>query len=183
MNIFWDWDRTLGKQPFWNKLTQEDEGFQQDVATLFASNAITLWMRGEISFDQVQGEFLSRYDMDFLKERVASDWLSSDAIDTTLLEEIKERYPAANQYIVTDNMDIFEYYVQANHAFFDQFETIYNSSRYGVLKSDNNGLFEKVLGDLAVDSFAGDILIDDSQENCATFTRLGGMAINTPPAR
>lgn len=183
MRIFWDWDRTLGTKPFWHKLTDEDSDFAVRLTDLFASDDVRPWMRGAIRFEDIHSKFLKGYDLVYLRERLAKDWQVADVFNDKLWSYYVELYPDAKHYVVTDNMDVFNDFVAANPAFFERFEKVYNSSDYGVLKSDHESLFGLIRKDLGDISFVGDLLLDDSAENCETFKSLGGNAIVVDKAR
>ncbi len=183
MRIFWDWDRTLGTKPFWSKLAAEDSGFAKHLDNVFASAMIGDWMRGRANFDDIHEVFLQGYDKNYLRRRLVEDWPVSDVFHEDLWNHYTSLYPGATHYIVTDNMDVFDDFVNANQSIFARFGKVYNPSSYGVLKSDHEGLLYAVMQEMGLTSFDGDLLLDDSLENCETFKSLGGSAIVVDKAR
>lgn len=136
MRIFWDWDRTLGIKAFWYKLASEDADFAACLANLFMSSDVQPWMRGAIGFDAISSRFLGNYDANYLRERLVKDWNVADVFNFQLWGQFTALYPDAKHFVVTDNMDVFNDFVDANGSFFERFEKVYNSSDYGALKSD-----------------------------------------------
>lgn len=161
----------------------EDSDFAKCLDDVFASAMIGDWMRGRVNFDDIHDVFLKEYDKDYLRRRLVEDWQIDDVFNEDLWDYYKNFYPNATHYIVTDNMDVFGDFVNANQSFFARFEKVYNSSEYGVLKSDHEGLLYMAMQEIGIASFDGDLLLDDSPENCETFKSFGGSAIVVDKAR
>lgn len=175
--IFWDWDGVLGTKKFWHKSVQRDAVLADFAATLFADKELVRrWMRGE-SLEVLLHEDDMPYATKQLREMVKNDWQGTEAINVSLFSAIAGLYPGAKQYIVTDNMDIATDFFNTNEFVKDNFAKVFSSSDYGVLKNDSPSLYEKVLAELDMASFADCLCFDDSETNCRAFRRLGGEAV------
>ena len=175
--IFWDWDGVLGTRKFWHKSVQHDAVLADFAATLFADKELVRrWMRGE-SLEELLREDDMPYPSSRLREMVRADWQGTEVINVSLFSAIAGLYPGAKQYIVTDNMDIATDFFKTNEFVKDNFAKVFNSSDYSVLKEDSPSLYEKVLAELDMASFAGCLCFDDSEINCHAFRRLGGEAV------
>ncbi len=175
--IFWDWDGVLGLRRFWYKTGLDDEKLLSFKDFLFADKERTQeWMRGKTSIGQLAREHGADFTRVELGRLLVRDW-SQDAVNESLFEKVSARHPAAKHYIVTDNMDVFNDFVQSSTFVQYNFERVFNSADYGLLKDDEPGLYETVLGKLGMQSFGGCLVLDDSETNCRRFEQLGGRAI------
>lgn len=74
-------------------------------------------------------------------------------------------------------MDCFNRFTKPALQLEKYFSFIFNSCDFGVLKNDTSsgGLFKKVC-DMHKFDIKKSVLLDNSEENCAIFTKLGGRA-------
>lgn len=175
--IFWDWDGVLGLRRFWYKTGLDDAKLLSLKNFLFVDKERTReWMRGKKSAEQLAQECSTDFTRAELGRLLVQDW-KEDAINEVFFKQVSNRYPAAKHYIVTDNMDVFNDFAQSNVFVRNNFLRVFNSSDYGVMKDDEPSLYEAVLRELSMQSFAGCLALDDSATNCQRFEELGGNAI------
>ena len=176
--IFWDWHGVLGVHGFWHKSAKVNDEVAKLTSYVFSDKQLVNdWMRGTTSIEQLIDEAHANVSKSQLAELLDLDWAASAAINTQLVSAIKAVYPDSRHVIVTDNMDVFTDYYKQNTYIAQHFERVFNSTEYKVLKDDKPGLFERVLGELELESFEGCLLLDDSESNCERFRSLGGDAI------
>lgn len=175
--IFWDWHGVLGMHGFWYKSVQSNDQLRLLATYAFSDKRrIDAWMRGDISIEKIISLSGARIKHDDLAGYFTRDWGSTGVINVALFSAIKGLYPDARHVIVTDNMDVFDEYAAKNSYLSKNFDGIYSSSVYGVLKGDEQGLFELVKSKLHLDSFEECFLFDDSVINCDRFRSLGGLS-------
>jgi FMN phosphatase YigB (HAD superfamily) len=176
--VVWDWHGVLGVHGFWHKAAKENKEVARLAGYIFSDKErVYGWMRGEVSIQNLLTKTSAELSKEELAEHLLSDWGVSDAINTQLVSAVKSIYPNARHVIVTDNMDVFSDYAKKNTYIAQNFERIFNSYEYGVLKDDQNGLFESAMSELGLSSFEDCLLLDDSPTNCQRFESLGGKAI------
>ena len=175
--IFWDWDGVLGTQRFWQKSMLKDEKLLAFTNFLFSEKERTReWMRGARDVAGLAEEYGTAFTRMELGSLLAHDW-AYQAINETIFNDMQAANPVAKHYIVTDNMDVFNDFAQSNAFVRNNFVRVFNSSDYGVLKDDDPSLYEIVLCELGLSSFAGCLVVDDSATNCKRFQELGGRSI------
>ena len=176
--IFWDWDGVLGMQKFWHLTSQHDDRLRQFSETVFRNKALVQkWMRGQTTLADIIKVQRFAMTAETLAEILRRDWQDDAAINKRRFAEIAGQHPSAKHYIATDNMDIFAKFAKSNDFIQQNFVKVYNSAECGVLKDDEPGLFEYILGDLKLEDFSDALLVDDSPTSCERFRKLGGRAI------
>lgn len=176
--VVWDWHGVLGLHGFWHKAANNDREVAALADYIFSSKAtVSSWMRGEITIANLIDESGLKLTQQVLASHLLKDWGETDSINTQLVSAIKGIYPEARHIVVTDNMDVFSEYVKSNKYITKNFERIFNSSDYGLLKDDSPGLFEHVMTELSLKSLEGCLLLDDSTTNVQRFRELGGEAV------
>ena len=170
--IFWDWHGTLSKAEF-----------SFDMTDIFARpEYFDLWMRGQVTADEVMKEFAPDYSRQQMAEDLGKEWRGTETLNHSLMQEVRERYPHAVWYIVTDNTDVFTDYFNQNDSLKELFRGVFNSADYGVLKTDNPSLYQKAIEELGNMDPANILAVDDSPEKLAMFSSLGGHAWLVEPA-
>ena len=173
--VFWDWYGVLGLKGLWHKSSKTNPEIARFVTYAFADkNRFRRWMRGQLSIDTLVQESGARLHTTELVQYMAEDWESDDIFNTELYTNIRHRYPQADHYIITDNVDIFGEYARTNRLMAQYFKGIFNSADLGCLKSDSPGLFEAARQSLGLTTYQGCLLLDDRTVNCERFESLGG---------
>ena len=99
-------------------------------------------------------------------------------ISPEILQAISDLSKNNTAILITDNMDCFNRFTKPALQLEKYFSFIFNSCDFGVLKDDTTfgGLFKKVC-DMHKFDITKSVLVDNSEENCAIFTKLGGRAL------
>lgn len=177
--IFWDWHGVLGYRGFWHKSSKTNPEIANFTNYAFATHErVESWMRGTTTFKFLLAASGAEMSLEELLHTFLQDIMDADAVNITLLNTVQQLYPLAKHYLVTDNMDIFNDYLARCQGMSDRFSAIFNSTDYGVLKSDVPGLFHIVQQKLGLSTYESCLLIDDSPINCQRFESLGGSSIN-----
>jgi hypothetical protein len=199
--IFSDWHGVLSRDPFWTSIRNSathplHAQLEAGMAGVFdpARNIANEWMKGLLSSDQVIAEMgihlHGRFRDDFLARRLDLD-CGRMKVNAELFEVLRLIRAEAMVVIATDNMDCFarafEHARRRRRRPKQERETLADwavicddiicSSQAGALKSeDPQTFFGPWLAAHGV-GFTDAVLIDDRADNCAAFTRQGGMAI------
>src|SRR5688572_6591362 len=114
--IIWDWHKVLGMRGFWHRSVETDPAIGKAVGYLFGPGVdIDDWMRDTTNLDQLLPQSGLSVDKQQLLDALKADWGDAEIVNLALLSAIRQLYPTADHYIVTDNMDIFADYAKQNH--------------------------------------------------------------------
>jgi len=175
--IFWDWHGVLGNKGFWysNKNNEQIKKF-----TNFAFSSqyqIEKWMRNQVTLVQLIKLSGARITEHELTQQLMDELFKDHAINVKYFESIKNKYPTALHVLTTDNMDVFDTFLEQSDFIKQNFAATFNSCNFGSLKKDTPSLFNFAKDQLGIKNFAHTLLIDDSVDNCKSFIDLGGNAI------
>lgn len=177
--VLFDFHNTLSNGSFYI-VSGKKTGAEINKKIFSAKNYENLkeWMRGEINY-KVFNKIVSKQtgvSANKLNELLIVS-MKQFKYNTRLLNfagEIKKK--GVITAIITDNMDVFEKHIASDKDFAANFDYIFSSSRFGLLKDDSEGKFFKVaLKELGVE-IENCLLIDDSKKTCELFEKNGGSA-------
>ena len=164
-HIFWDWHGVLGLSGFWSKSSKIVDEVAKFTSYVFSEeHLIKSWMLGDKSISELVEESEISLSSEYLTDLLISDWKDSGAVNIALFSSIKALYPQASHSIITDNMDVFTYYVATDSFLKENFVSIFNSCQYKKLKQNKPGLFESAMKELGFQSFAGCLMLDDNKQ-------------------
>ena len=176
--LFIDFDGTICFDLFWRSL---DSKIKQKITDfLFVSNQelINRWMMGSYNSEEIHSKLSDALEVDY---EYVWDVFIKDCKEMTirartidLLQEARQTYRTV---LITDNMDCFDRFTAPSLDLYNYFDCIENSYNYGMLKSEQGGGFFKKVLHLRQINIEDAILIDNSNDNCAAFERLGGKSI------
>lgn len=177
-NIFIDFDGTICFDYFWRSAPQEvnkiiTKFLFQDNTTLIEN-----WMRGNLSSKNIVTLIAENTGLDY---DLIYDILVKDCqnmyISPELLQAISDLGKNNTTILITDNMDCFNHFTKPALRLEKYFSYVFNSYDFGILKDDttSGGLFKKVC-DIYKFDITKSVLVDNSEENCTIFTKLGGRA-------
>lgn len=177
-NIFIDFDGTVCFDYFWRSAPQEVNKIITKF--LFQDNVqlIENWMRGKLLSEDIATLIAKNTGLDY---DLIYDILVKDCqnmyISPELLQAISDLGKNNTTILITDNMDCFNRFTKPALQLEKYFSFIFNSCDFGILKDDttSGGLFKKVC-DIYKFDITKSVLVDNSEENCTIFTKLGGRA-------
>lgn len=157
--ILFDFDGTLSNGRFYSTLSESDpvlfKKIQQKVFTKDNWELLSSWMRGEIDYEEFNKKISEMLNVstdllnDALIESVKKMSLNQDLFNFA----VEQRAKGIQTAVFTDNMDVFEEVFVVENKLDENFDHIFSSSTYGMLKDDNDGEFL----DLVVQKFGVDI--------------------------
>lgn len=200
--VFVDWHGVLSKDPFWLSIIGKSlhplrPQLQWGLDKLFSRQSkMHAWMKGMISSEDIISDMAirtgRRYRNDFLSRTLLLD-CAQMRVDMEVLEVLRKIKPLSLVVLATDNTDSFarsfhqihrrraraksepEGLVLAQCAHI--FDDILCSSDVGQLKAeDTAAFFGPVLSNYKL-RFSDALLIDDRADNCESFQKQGGSAI------
>lgn len=182
--LFCDFDGTLCHDRYWRKLPSDK---YEKVQKLLFRNDTTLindWMRGKYSSEEIN-QFVSQkigmpseelWDV-FVKD-CRTMKVSKKALG--MLNRLRDHYTVI---LLSGNMDSFSRFTQPALGLENYFDYISNSFHEGMHKTDNGGeLFLKYAEKYNV-PIQNCIIIDDSENACKVFNKLGGTTYLITKAR
>lgn len=178
-NIFIDFDGTICFDYFWRSAPQEvnkiiTKFLFQDNTTLIEN-----WMRGNLSSENIVTLIAENTGLDY---DLIYDILVKDCqnmyISPKLLQALSDCGKNNTTILITDNMDCFNRFTKPALRLEKYFSYVFNSYDFGILKDDttSGGLFKKVC-DIYKFDITKSVLVDNSEENCTIFTKLGVRAV------
>lgn len=203
--IFVDWHGVMSTDPFWESVlaqkTKLGSGLRIHLSKLFRSDTeiVDRWMRGEVTTSEVveptRRHFGKNHGSDFLERRIVEDcrMMSVDGDLASLFASLRDRVLIV---LATDNTAEFETAFRAAkgaptgrpndqtpitptlNRIARNFDDILCSASIGVLKAENPDVFFGTWLSQHSMPIYNSLLIDDRQDNCQAFRRLGGRAIN-----
>lgn len=138
--------------------------------------SINRWMRADVNLDDILSQILSNNNLT-REELIHSleTGCRQFKLESRLLDLAKDLgAKGVKTVLLTDNMDVFDIYLQPHYRFDQYFNFVINSFTHKLLKRE--GLLEvarKTIGDV---SFSNALLIEDSVKTCDYFKSLGGDA-------
>lgn len=183
--LFIDFNGVISYNPFWITIKDPEhklnKHFQVIEEFIFRKDKdiVLSWMSGELTTEEVHERLrvalnIPVNEIDEIKKLFIEECKSIDISAKVLymLSELKKYY---HIILVTDNMDTFSRFTVPNNTYFnDVFDEIHDSYIRGTFKkSDNGKLFLEVSERYNV-PIEYCTLIDDSKNNCACFSELGG---------
>lgn len=177
-NIFIDFDGTICFDYFWRSVPQEIN--KAITKFLFQDNVqlIENWMRGKLLSEDIAALIAENTGLAYA---LIYDSLIKDCqnmhISPELLQAISDLGKNNTTILITDNMDCFNRFTKPALQLEKYFSFIFNSCDFGILKDDttSGGLFKKVC-DIYKFDIKKSVLLDNSEKNCAIFSKLGGTA-------
>ena len=169
-----DFDGTLCHDRFWRSL---EPNIKEKVQSFFIANKdlVNKWMRGGYISEEINRKIADAIFSDYnaLWDIFVND-CKTMFVSETDLRQIGELRKHFTTLLVTDNMDCFNRFTAPSLSLDAYFDSIINSFDRHVLKNDNNGqLFQEVISTTGAE-LSRSILIDNSEESCKTFEKLGG---------
>jgi FMN phosphatase YigB (HAD superfamily) len=182
--LFCDYNGVLSYNKFWSTISDPEHVYHsfhnKIIKYLFVENAhiIDDWMTGKYTLEEIH-TMISEYSgipYEFILATFIEECKKMDASEA-LLRIIANKKDSYYRILATGNMDSFNRFtLPANPLLRSSFDEINNSYDVGILKNTDNGRYfvekSKQLGVPLENS----VLIDDSQQFCDIFTRLGGTA-------
>lgn len=173
--LFVDFYKTISFGHLWHQILQPlckqiqdlifGEGLQNGI--------VDDWHRGLLTSEEVNEHISNTLGTDY-----QSLWemfvYSSETIGVEMpaLELIKKLRGKYTTVLMTDNLDSLSRFTAPAYTFEIVFEKIINSSTVGIRKSDLDGEIFK----LVTHDFSKSVLIDDREDICTLFKKLGGTA-------
>lgn len=178
-NIFIDFDGTICFDYFWRSAPQEvnkiiTKFLFQDNTTLIEN-----WMRGNLSSENIVTLIAENTGLNYdLIYNILVKDCQNMYISPELLQAISDLGKNNTTILITDNMDCFNRFTKPALQLEKYFSYVFNSYDFGILKDDttSGGLFKKVC-DIYKFDITKSVLVDNSEENCTIFTKLGGRAV------
>lgn len=177
-NIFIDFDGTICFDYFWRSAPQEVNKIITKF--LFQDNVqlIENWMRGKLLSEDIATLIAKNTGLNYdLIYNILVKDCQNMYISPELLQAISDLGKNNTTILITDNMDCFNRFTKPALQLEKYFSFIFNSCDFGILKDDttSGGLFKKVC-DIYKFDITKSVLVDNSEENCTIFTKLGGRA-------
>lgn len=177
-NIFIDFDGTVCFDYFWRSAPQEVNKIITKF--LFQDNVqlIENWMRGKLLSEDIATLIAKNTGLNYdLIYNILVKDCQNMYISPELLQAISDLGKNNTTILITDNMDCFNRFTKPALQLEKYFSFIFNSCDFGILKDDttSGGLFKKVC-DIYKFDITKSVLVDNSEENCTIFTKLGGRA-------
>ncbi len=175
--IFIDWHGVLSDKGFWSESVNTNQKLKAFMKWYFSDiSRYEEWMRNNITVSQID-KHSNLYDISSAEIIQAfKDDIKVYAPNLKFLQALNLLFPNSKKYIITDNIDLFDYiynYYQSDLEVY--FKGYFSSHQFDVLKTDNNpSLFDLVLPKLKLDSFDNCLLVDDNLANCIKFKKLKG---------
>jgi len=181
--IFIDFDGTICHDRYWRTLLGDKQDKLQ--IYLFQENRDIVfdWMRGLYTSEEINSLVAAALEMPYseLWEIFVADCQSMH-ISPATLARIGHLRPIANTVLVTGNMDCFSRFTVPALLLDQHFDAVSNSYK-GRLKTDDGGaLFMQYVEQFGA-SIEDCVVIDDSEEVCSTFARLGGTPLHVTASR
>ena len=203
--VFVDWHGVLSEDPFWSSVVSQRTrlglGLRNHLSFVFGSESDVAdrWMRGEISAEEVvrpARRYLGeRRKEDFFERRIVTDCRSM-SVDPELASLLGMLSGNALVVLATDNTAEFEDAFRTSPrkrvqrpiqdqrsiptTFGDvvsKFDDILCSASVGVLKAEDPHRFFGTWLEQRSLQFGDSLLIDDREDNCRAFERVGGCSV------
>jgi hypothetical protein len=200
--VFVDWHGVISKDPFWRSIMENENHplvgqLKNGCNFLFRDrqDLLAAWMKGEYQATEIVKMMAisldRRFSKDFLVKRLHEDCRRMRC-NSPLIGFLREAKRQAFVVLATDNMDcFFEAYrhptrSSVNRRTDDQetlmavsgvFDEILCSYHLGALKSENPISFFGPWLSWHSFSFESALLIDDREDNCDVFRKMGGRAV------
>ncbi|MEK7175292.1 MAG: hypothetical protein AAB693_00600 [Patescibacteria group bacterium] len=188
--LFIDFNGVISYNPFWITIKNSEHKFNKyfnDIEELiFKKNKdlVLNWMLGKLTTEEIHkrlGVELNIPDNEIAElQEIFIDECKNIDLSEKILNKLSELKQFYHLVLVTDNMDTFSRFtVPNNKQLTEIFDEIHDSYIRGKFKKTDDGeLFKRVCANYNVPVEYG-TLIDDSKNNCACFSKLGGR-IYTP---
>lgn len=178
--VFWDFNGVLSHDFFYRPLQKTHPKvwnfIQSHVFGPLGGDLIPRWMRADIDLSFVNN-YISQHtgiDSVALKEAVVRGSIEF-AIDNRhfdLVDKLKSQ--GVKVGLVTDNMDVFDLYINPHYQFKSIFDVVINSFSFKKLKRE--GLFDIAMKLVGSNEYGSALLIEDSLGSIDHFRALGGNA-------
>lgn len=175
--LFIDFDGTLCHDRFWQSI--DKSSFDKIQNFLFRENKsiVKEWMLGLHSSENINQLISKKLNIPFDKIwNVFVTDCENMNISVDVLNQIKNLKKNFHVILITDNMDCLTRFTVPALKLDSYFDLIINSFDYRKFKSDNDGeIFLQILNECG-SKIEDSILIDNSKDDCTTFSKLGGIA-------
>lgn len=178
--IYFDFNGVVGQDYFFKPLSLSHPAVYQYIQTeIFGPSGgdiINRWMRADVNLDDILSQILSNNNLT-REELIHSleTGCRQFRLENRLLDLAKDLgAKGVKTVLLTDNMDVFDIYLQPQYRFDQYFTFVINSFTHKLIKKE--GLFEvarTTIGDTTLDHT---LLIEDSIKTCVYFETLGGTA-------
>lgn len=182
--IFIDFDGTICHDRYWRTLPDDKQNKLQTYLFQENRDIVFDWMRGLYSSEEINRLVAAALEIPCseLWETFVADCQSMHVSPATLTR-IGNLRPIAYTILMTGNMDCFSRFTVPALLLDQHFDAISNSHNEGRLKTDDGGaLFMQYLEQFGA-SIEHCVVIDDSEEVCSTFARLGGTSLHVTASR
>ena len=177
--VFVDWHGVLSSRRFWSTMAaseMNEDNRAGRIAELFASSEVEPWMLGDVTTEKVLSELgVSEADIPRWVEAVIQECISARP-NRLVLEVLRELRGSNYLVLASDNMDCFAAAMPRRHDLPQIFDDYLISSEVGALKKYPHSFFGPWLRRHNL-SFLHATLLDDSIENCAAFSAIGGNSV------
>lgn len=176
--LFVDFDGTICQERYWRSLPESEHDSIQKLLFGNDTKMVHDWMRGHHTAEEVNQYASTKLalDYEYLWNLFVEDCKTMH-VPNDVLKDIKSLGDTYTTILITGNMDSFSRFTVPALSLESYFEEISNSFYEGRHKTDDNGsLFFKFTDKYNV-SIDDCVLLDDSDEVCQIFTKLGGTAL------
>lgn len=176
--VFWDFNGVISHDFFYRPLQKTHpkawDFIQSHVFGPLGGDIIPRWMRADVDLGYVNNHINQQTGVDLttLEESVARGG-AQFAIDSRhfeLIDRLKSK--GVKVGLVTDNMDVFDLYINPHYQFETLFDVVVNSFPFKKLKRE--GLFDIAMKLIGTDDYSSTLLIEDSPRSISHFQSLGG---------
>ena len=185
--LFIDFIGTMCGGRFWVSLGENDYG-RINKFLFKDGKLLNDWMRGDYNSEQICEILARELDINY---KILWDSLLADCRamrvspdDLQKIDILRQDYGTA---IITVNMDCFDRFIVPALGLDKLFDCILSSCIEGVFKISNDRGINSGLLEIAISKTNADInrsiLIDDSENNCVAFRKLGGRGLKVDPAK
>jgi hypothetical protein len=176
--VFWDFNGVVSHDFFYRPLQKTHpkawDFVQSHIFGPLGNDVITKWMRADIDLKFINDYIIKQTGVD---QPTLEDSLikggAQFAIDSRhfdLIDRLKSS--GIKVGLVTDNMDVFDLYINPHYQFETLFDVVVNSFPFKMLKSE--GLFDVAMKLIGTNDYDSALLIEDSPSSIGHFKSLGG---------
>lgn len=178
--VFWDFNGVLSHDFFYRPLQKTHpkawDFVQSHVFGPLGDDLIPRWMRADVDLNFINNLVNQRtgVDISILEKSVAlgGEQFAIDSRHFDVIDHLKSK--GVKVGLVTDNMDVFDLYINPHYQFESLFDVVVNSFPYKKLKRE--GLFDIAMKLIKSDDYSSTLLIEDSPRSVGHFKSLGGDA-------
>jgi FMN phosphatase YigB (HAD superfamily) len=182
--LFCDFDGTICHDRYWRSLPSEQYEKVQSLLFRDDKTYVSDWMRGKYTAEQVNEKVAHELGLPYEQvwQLFVNDCSTMRVSQETLekLSALRSRYTVV---LMTGNMDSFSRFTVPALGLENYFDCISNSYHEGKHKTDDKGQIFTEYADKFGVPLKECVVIDDSQNVCATFEALGGMAYAVTPEK